>query len=70
MIRKGEWKRIKYFETGDTELFNLAKDPGEKNDLSKKEFAVAIELTALLKVWKKETNAPVPTEKNTKYKAD
>ncbi|MEO0474914.1 MAG: sulfatase-like hydrolase/transferase, partial [Planctomycetota bacterium] len=69
VIRKGDWKLIKYFETGDVELFNLAKDPSERNDLAKKELAVAIELTAMLKVWQKETNAPVPTEKNPKYKA-
>jgi len=67
VIRMGDWKLIKYFETGDVELFNLAKDPGEQNDLSKKELVKAIELTALLTVWHKETNAPIPTEKNPKY---
>lgn len=67
-IRSGDWKLIKYFETGEVELFNLADDPGEQNDLSSKELAQAIELTAKLKVWQKETNAPVPSEKNPKYK--
>ncbi|MFK7789939.1 MAG: sulfatase [Phycisphaeraceae bacterium] len=69
VIRSGDWKLIRYFETGNTELFNLANDPGEQNDLSKTEVGKAIELTAKLKIWQKETNAPVPTEKNPKYKA-
>lgn len=69
-IRMGDWKLIQYFETGDVELFNLAKDPGEQNDLSKKEAAKATEMTALLKAWQKQTNAPVPTEKNPKYKGE
>lgn len=69
-IRMGDWKLIKYFETGEAELFNLADDPGEQKDLSSKQAAKAIEMTALLKVWQKQTNAPVPTEKNPKYKAE
>lgn len=70
VIRAGDWKLIKYFETGDIELFNLAKDPGETTDLSKQEVVKAIELTAKLRVWQKQTNAPVPTEKNPKYKGE
>jgi arylsulfatase A-like enzyme len=69
-IRMGDWKLIKYFETGEVELFNLANDPGEQNDLSKKEAAKANELEAMLKAWQKQTNAPVPTEKNPKYKGE
>lgn len=33
IIRKGDYKLIKFYE-GINELFDLAKDPGEKNDLS------------------------------------
>lgn len=69
-IRSGDWKLIKYFETGEVELFNLANDPGEEKDLSRIEAVKAIELTALLKVWQKQTNAPVPTEKNPEYQSE
>ena len=67
-IRSGDWKLIEYFETGEVELFNLANDPSEQSDLSKQEEVKATELTAMLKAWQKQTNAPVPTKKNPKYK--
>ena len=35
-IRAGDWKLIEFFETGKIELYNLAEDIGEKNDLAKK----------------------------------
>lgn len=33
IIRRGNWKLIHYYEDGRDELFNLAEDPGESNDL-------------------------------------
>ncbi len=33
-IRRGDWKLIEWFEDGRVELFNLAQDLGEKNDLA------------------------------------
>ena len=30
----GDWKIFQVHETGQTELYNLKEDPGEKNDLS------------------------------------
>ncbi|MEM6258578.1 MAG: sulfatase [Planctomycetota bacterium] len=68
VIRAGNWKLIEYFETGEVELFNLANDPGEQNDLSKNEVFRMLELKRSLKAWQEETNAPVPTEKNPEYK--
>jgi arylsulfatase A len=35
-IRHGDWKLVKHYEDGRVELFDLAKDPGEKSDLSAK----------------------------------
>ncbi|MEM9347694.1 MAG: sulfatase [Planctomycetota bacterium] len=67
VIRAGNWKLIEYFENGQVELFNLANDPGEQNDLSKNEVFRTLELKRMLKAWQEETNAPVPTEKNPKY---
>ena len=33
-IRKGDWKMVVHYENNKAELFNLADDPGEKNDIS------------------------------------
>lgn len=33
-IRKGDWKLIHFYEDGQNELYNLARDFGERNDLS------------------------------------
>ncbi|MCD4769051.1 MAG: sulfatase, partial [Bacteroidales bacterium] len=33
-IRSGEWKLIEFYDYEETELYNLADDPGEMNDLS------------------------------------
>jgi arylsulfatase A-like enzyme len=33
-IRQNHWKLIEFYEENDIELYNLYKDPGEKNDLS------------------------------------
>jgi arylsulfatase A-like enzyme len=34
IIRRGDWKLIHYYEDGREELYNLAEDTGETNDLS------------------------------------
>ena len=68
VIRAGDWKLIEYFETGLVELFNLADDPGEQKDLSKAKPDKTAELLGKLRAWRKATNAPVPTEKNPKFK--
>ena len=69
-IRMGDWKLIEYFETGEIELFNLADDPGEHNDLSKQNKAKAEHLLSKLRAWREATDASVPTEKNPKYKGE
>ena len=33
-IRAGDWKLIKWYEDGETELYHLEEDPGERYDLS------------------------------------
>ncbi len=33
-LRKGDWKLVKYYENRVSELYNLANDIGERNDLS------------------------------------
>lgn len=48
-VRKGDWKLIVSSRNGRSELFHIAKDPNEKNDLAKQESGRELELRALLK---------------------
>lgn len=66
-IRMGDYKLIEWFETGRLELYNLAKDLSEKNDLSKAEPDKLKELHARMKQWRKAVNAPIPSKPNPKY---
>ncbi|MBK3518286.1 sulfatase [Carboxylicivirga marina] len=66
-IRLGDWKLIQYFENNDIELFNLKDDLGEKNNLAQSNPEKANELLEHLEKWRDNTNAPVPTELNSKY---
>lgn len=56
-VRLGDYKLLDYLENNTVQLFNLAKDPGEQNDLSQKEPAKVKELKGLLDKWRKEVNA-------------
>ena len=69
VIRRGPWKLIEYFEDGALELYNLQHDPSEKNNLAEEEPKRRRELHELLKSWRKETKAPVPTKKNPRFKS-
>ncbi len=67
-VRQGDWKLIENFETGALELYNLARDIGESKNLIKEKPAKARALYKALKKWRRETNAPVPTQLNPEYK--
>jgi len=69
-MRKGKWKLHEYFEDGAFELYNLEKDPGERDNLVKKEKVVFIELKSELYAWRKRYQMPVPIALNPKYKGD
>ena len=64
VIRQGKWKLHEYFEDGRLELYDLEADIGERNNLSAARPEKAAELHRLLKEWRAETGAPVPTEIN------
>ena len=66
-VRSGDWKLIEFYENGKIELYNLKKDIGETNDLSEKYPEKKNELYKLLDDWRKETNAPIPTETNPEF---
>ncbi|EDY21374.1 sulfatase [Chthoniobacter flavus Ellin428] len=60
-IRDGEWKLIQDDETGNLELYNIAADPGEKNDLAKSQSARVSELQGKLAAWRKSIGAQMGT---------
>lgn len=66
-VRQGDWKLIQYFEYNDLELYNLKEDIGEKNNLAVTCPEKLNEMLEILEDWRKETNAPVPTELNPDY---
>jgi arylsulfatase A-like enzyme len=60
-VREGDWKLIEWFEDGRLELYDIAKDPGERTDLAAKNPGKVRELHAKLIAWRKEVNAVMPT---------
>ena len=56
-IRDGDYKLLEYFENGTVQLFDLANDIGEQNDLSKIEVQKTKELTDTLHQWRKDVAA-------------
>jgi arylsulfatase A len=56
-IRDGSWKLIEHYEDGRCELFDLAKDEGESNDLAAKEPGRVADLRGKLEKWRREVGA-------------
>lgn len=56
-IRHGEWKLYQPFR-GEAELYNVVKDPGERENVAAKNPTITAELTAALKQW----NAKLPAK--------
>jgi len=56
-IRDGDWKLIEHYEDGRVELFNMARDVGEKEDLAAKEPQRAAALRERLAAWRKSISA-------------
>lgn len=51
MIRDGDWKLILDLQDGQRKLYNLATDPGEKNDVSSAEPRRTYEMEQALRTW-------------------
>lgn len=66
-IRSGNWKLIEFFESKTVELYDLTKDPGERNDLSHVDPQKSAELLAKLRAWQETTKAPRPHLPNPAY---
>ena len=60
-IRSGDWKLIEFYETGRRELFNLAKDMRESNNLIEQNADIAKDLHAKLVAWRESVGAKMPT---------
>ncbi|MFC7336811.1 sulfatase [Haloferula chungangensis] len=67
-MRMGKWKLHEYFEDGRIELYDLESDLGERHNLAATHPEKAAELHRMLKAWRKDVKAPVPTELNKGYK--
>ena len=67
VIMKGDWKLIYYYEYDSFELFNLAEDVGEKQNLVGEQRYVSDALLAELREWVKAVHAPVPLIPNPKF---
>lgn len=67
VVRQGNWKLHYYFEDEGIELYNLAEDIGESNNLEQKEVVKREELLGVLREWWKSTDAPIPTTPNPEF---
>ncbi len=66
-VRNGDWKLLEFFESGDLELYNLKDDIGETRNLAGENPDETKRLHDILKAWRAETKAPVPSEKNPEF---
>ena len=68
-IREGNWKLIRWYEDGATELYNLGNDAAERYDLSELVPDRAANLAKTLDKWLNEVGANMPSL-NPSYSAD
>ncbi len=60
-IRERDWKLIEYLDgSGDIELYNLASDIGEKQNLASEKAGRAADLKQKLRVWRQSVLAHMP----------
>jgi len=59
-IRRGNWKLIQFFDTGQVELYDLENDLQEEHNLVEQRPEVAANLLERLRKWRKELGAEFP----------
>jgi arylsulfatase A-like enzyme len=69
IIRRGDWKLIRYYEDNHEELYNLRMDLSEKTDVAGQNPALVKKLSAELTTYLKKVNARLP-EKDPQYSSD
>ncbi len=60
-VRAGDWKLLEYLEDGRLELYHLADDPAETNNLATTEPTRAAGLRTRLDTWRREVGAKLPS---------
>ncbi|WPP51793.1 sulfatase [Catalinimonas niigatensis] len=60
VIRQGQWKLLKFYETDQLELYNLQQDLGEQHNLAHEKPEIRKQLQNQLESWLKENKAPMP----------
>ncbi len=61
-MRWGDYKLLHHYKTGETELYNLLLDTGEKNDLSEAKPEVTKKMKMMLRQWLVQSGAKFPEE--------
>jgi arylsulfatase A-like enzyme len=59
-VRMGDWKLIEWYWGKEPELFDLANDPGEQQNLAAAEPARLAQLQTLLEAFRRDTSAVMP----------
>ena len=59
-IRRGDWKLIEFFDTGEVELYDLARDPGEQHNLVAEESEKTRKLGRALHAWQRRVGVVFP----------
>jgi arylsulfatase A-like enzyme len=59
-IRSGDFKLVEWFEDGRVELYDLASDPGEEDDLARRMPARTDQLRRALHRWRTRVGALLP----------
>lgn len=65
IIRKGDYKLIHYWEDGHNELYNLAKDSGEQNNIADNEPEIQVQMSRELMKFLENVKANIPVKDST-----
>ena len=60
-MRAGRLKLVQFYEDDRVEMYDLAKDPGEQDDLAAQQPGEAARLKRLLERWRQVVGARMPT---------
>jgi arylsulfatase A-like enzyme len=70
VVRFGDWKLHHYFEDDGVELYNLKEDISEQHNLVAEHPERSAELYQLLDQWRKQVEAPIPTQPNPEFESE